>query len=160
MMRRSFVFFLFILLSMSPAQGAQLHSIKDKKIVEDLNGIISMTENSKNSRDIAVTIFRIAGLGECDGSDYGKDCPQEKLLISVSESKGEYPDMALYRTDGMYNIEFVRWRPDVRKAEDKHGYVPVVFEVKAQKGGQNYKLTDVKYLISVTPWSSQVEIIK
>ena len=51
-------------------------------------------------------------------------------------------------------------RRDVRKAVGKHGYAPVVFEVKARKGGPNYKLTDVKYLVSVTPWSSRIEEIK
>ena len=152
--------FLVFLLAMSTAQAAQLHALKDKKIVEDLNGVVSMTDNRKNSSDIAVMIFRIAGFGECDGSDYGKDCPQEKLLIAVSESTGEYGDMAVYRTDGIYSIDFVRWRPDVKRPTEKHGYAPIVFEAKAQKGGPNYKLTDIRYLISVTPWRAEIEEIK
>jgi hypothetical protein len=159
MMKLNFCFLLASFLGFTIVHAADLYVIKDKNIVDDLNGIIFMTDNYKSDSNIAVKIIRVIGQGECDSSDYDKTCPRQRLLIPTAE-RSEYGDMAVYRTDGMYDFEFVRWRPDVKKPAGKHGYMPVIFEAKAQRVGPNYKLTDIKYLISVTPWAAQIEEIK
>ena len=154
-----FGFLMMLLLNFSEIQAADLYAIRDTNIVDDLNGIVSMTDNYKSDSDIAVKIIRVIGQGECDSSDYERTCPKERLLIAGAETN-EGGDMALYRTDGMYDFEFVGWRPDVKMAADRHGYTPVIFEAKAQKVGPHFKLMDIKYLISVTPWSAEIEEIK
>jgi hypothetical protein len=163
MFRGLFWFFLcYFVIGMHIAYAARLQPVKDKDIVEDLNGVQSMVDNYKELLPLAVNVIRVMGPGECDGSDYGKTCPSERLLIAVCNCSGEgpHPDMALYRTEGMYSFQFVSWRPDVKKPVVGHGYKPVVFEAKAQKGGKNYSLTDIEYLISVTPWAAQIEEMK
>jgi hypothetical protein len=105
-MKRLLLFLLYSL-SLGCAQSAtsdELATVKDSALVHLLNNVEIVQE--RRDLPVAVRVFRLRELGECDGP--APNCPREVLYVAVS-TFDEAPDQVLFTLPEAYGWTFVRW---------------------------------------------------
>lgn len=86
------------------ARSDELASVEDSGLVHLLNNVEIVEE--RRDLPIAVRVFRLSELGECDGPP--PNCPTEVLYVAVS-TFDEAPDQILFALPESYGWTFVRW---------------------------------------------------
>jgi len=107
------------------AEGAELAQAADPTLTSLLNRLEIVAEQKR--APIAVRLFRIRNLGECDGTP--ATCPKEDFYIAVS-TIDEAPTERLFVLPKSYGWQFVAWN-HIPKEEGPSHFVEIELQEKA-----------------------------
>jgi hypothetical protein len=123
------------------ARSDELAAVEDTGLVHLLNNIEIVED--RQDLPVAVRVFRVRELGECDGPP--PSCPTEVLYVAVS-TFDEAPDQTLFALPESYGWQFVRW-VSWPTSDDVTEYAS--FEVTGRVLATNTTVAERKYVVRV-----------